>query len=65
MMKKYVFYIVLQFLLIQSFNHNTYIIYYVLRTSTPLVKVNLTYMKHKSDRVNLVTLASPADFLLY
>ena len=35
------------------------------RTSAPLVKVNLTYMKQKSDRINLVAPATPVDCLLY
>ena len=44
--------------LVVTFNDNP-------RTSAPLVKVNSTYMKHKSDRVNRVAPAySPVDCLL-
>ena len=35
------------------------------RTSAPLVKVNSTYMKLKSDRVNLVASASPGHRARY
>jgi len=35
------------------------------RTSAPLVKVNSTYMKLKSDRVNLVASASPVHRARY
>ena len=35
------------------------------RTSAPLVKVNSTYIKHWSDRVNIVAPASPVDRARY
>ena len=39
--------------------------YFITCKSAPLVKINSTYMKHWSDRVNLVAPASPIKCLLY
>ena len=39
--------------------------YFITCKSAPLVKVNSTYMKHWSDRVNLVAPASPVHRVRY